>query len=533
MKFKRKNSGTVVVCDTLLGVGGEGSVYSTDVPGMVAKIYHGNKRPNSDLIAKLSYMICNTPEQPQSASNHIAITWPRDMLMRGGEIHGFLMDISQGESIDKAMSPRDRKRTFPGLTWNHGLAMAHNLAWVMANVHSKDYVVGDVNVQNVRVLAEGLISIIDIDSFQIRDSSRNKVYPCTVTTPEYAAPEITGEIMLQGKRSANQDCFSLAVIVYGLLMCGNHPFAGVYKQEGDPPELGTAIKRGYTVFDPSGPFSIRPSMPPLSFLPPEIHRLFERCFLDGHAKPDKRPSAQEWKDALWRVYSHSGGYGNGTKTCAKSDLHIYPVHLESCPWCELWNRVKVDYYDPRVVAPPAQRNRPRTVRDMTKPITPVAVAGAQIVSPLKRLPALPATVLATAPLRTHPRSAPTPQVLPARYGGSSPRNVRPSVGSGGQSGRAKGSIFGKAFRFISKGLGVLARVALALVMLVYFLWLNFAPPSFWSKFGFTRFAAVSTLTSRWNGWPGEQVRRVYDSYEDWNGYDSAWTDGVEVIVPRP
>ncbi len=45
MRLKCRNSGQIVACNTLLGAGGEGEVYATDIAGMVAKVYHPGKTP--------------------------------------------------------------------------------------------------------------------------------------------------------------------------------------------------------------------------------------------------------------------------------------------------------------------------------------------------------------------------------------------------------------------------------------------------------------------------------------------------------
>lgn len=393
-------SGINVTCLASLGRGGEGEVFTTDAPGMVAKIYHPHRLPGPEMIAKLRYMLGNPPEQPPSADNHAAITWPHDLLVgRGNVVQGFVMDVSAGEALDKAVTPLSRKRHFPGHSWRHSLAIAHNLSWIMANIHAKGYVIGDISEQNFRVLPNGVASIIDTDSFQICDAANRKVYPCKVMTPDFAAPELTNEMMIRGERRADQDCFSLAVIIHRLLMCGNHPFSGVYRQDGEPPDLRTSIVNGFTVFDPNGPYAPRPKAPPMDMLPESFRNLFERAFVRGHRDASARPTALEWKDALAAVL----GAPEGLRDCAVNPVHVYPGHLSACPWCGLYARQQIEYYDPRVAAPRTQSNRPRTFAPQRQRAqVQVPVSGMQIQAAVQPLAGVQPAQSAPPPLSGQP-----------------------------------------------------------------------------------------------------------------------------------
>lgn len=461
MKYRCVYSGKIIECLASLGKGGEGEVFATNVDGMVAKIYHSHRQPGEEKIAKLLYMIGNTPEQPQSIDNHIAITWPRDLLERNGTVHGFLMDASTGDALEKAVTPSTRKKRFPGQTWRHSLATAYNLAWVVANIHAKGYVIGDVNEQNIRTQVGGVVSIIDIDSFQIHDVTNGRIYPCLVMTPDFAAPELTSEMMSRGQRSANQDCFSLAIIIYRLLMCGNHPFNGVYQLPGDSPEQRTAIVKGYTVFDPQGPYKPRPKAPSPDILPPMLTQLFERAFVAGHRNPVMRPTALEWKNALLSILGAAGG----VKDCPGNPLHAYSYHLPGCPWCDLFQRGQVDYYDPRVTAPRTQINRPKIYTPPSR--TKTAVPGMQMQIPVQTVQPLPAS------------AAPPPPAFR-----SPPQQSRTLPGSPGRRANTAGTVAQPAAA--SSIPGYCMRVLMAMAIAGLFLWLNLSsliwPYPYWGSF---------------------------------------------------
>ena len=60
----------------------------------------------------------------------------------------------------------------------------------MDAVHGTGVVVGDVNDSNVLVGGDAVVRLIDVDSFQVRDSAR--VFTCDVGMPIYQPPELYG-----------------------------------------------------------------------------------------------------------------------------------------------------------------------------------------------------------------------------------------------------------------------------------------------------------------------------------------------------
>jgi DNA-binding helix-hairpin-helix protein with protein kinase domain len=52
--------------------------------------------------------------------------------------------------------------------------------------------VSDVNQSNFLVNDQALATLVDTDSFQVRDPDGSKVYRCPVGTPDYTPPEMQG-----------------------------------------------------------------------------------------------------------------------------------------------------------------------------------------------------------------------------------------------------------------------------------------------------------------------------------------------------
>ena len=77
----------------------------------------------------------------------------------------------------------------------------------------------------------------------------------------------------------------------------------------------------------------------MNIFPDSIRDLFNRAFsYDAttaikQSTIDKRPSAQEWRIALGKLYQE------GVNICRKNKLHEYPKsYLKDCPWCAIEKR---------------------------------------------------------------------------------------------------------------------------------------------------------------------------------------------------
>jgi hypothetical protein len=113
-------------------------------------------------------------------------------------------------------------------------------------------------------------------------------------------------------------------------MNGYTPFNGVSEtttlSTAFPGVGNEAIKRNSYCFK-LGNKPLSPAIPPLKSLPAYISKLFAHAFVDGRTKPEQRPSAKEWCNAL-------NTYHNELKHC-KTDLrHYYHNSQNTCPLCE-------------------------------------------------------------------------------------------------------------------------------------------------------------------------------------------------------
>ncbi|MCG6134521.1 MAG: tetratricopeptide repeat protein [Nostoc sp. LLA-1] len=320
-----------------LGRGGEACIYAVPSSGdLVAKVYH---KPTDAHAHKLRAMLANPPENPTASLGHISIAWPQDLLRATDASHGiigFLMPRIRGmRPIIDFYNPSTRRQHCPLFNYQYLLRTARNLAAAFAALHNSGYCVGDVNESNILVSDTALVTLVDTDSFQVRDPDNNDlVYRCPVGKPEFTPPELQNKTFAQHDREIVHDSFGLAVLVFQLLMEGTHPFSGIFQGIPEPPPYEARIAAGHFTYSQKRqvPYRPTPIAPAWEVLHPKLQELFLRCFEDGYNDPQLRPNAQTWLSALAEAE-------DSLITCTVNPQHRYNNHLESCPWCERASRL--------------------------------------------------------------------------------------------------------------------------------------------------------------------------------------------------
>lgn len=314
-----------------LGRGGEACIYTVPSDAeMVAKIYH---KPNIEKARKLEVMVLHPPENPTASLGHISIAWPSEIIRAadgGNEIIGFTMPRIRGmRPVIDFYNPRTRRQHCPLFNYQYLVRTARNLAAAFAALHAGGYCVGDVNESNILVSDTALVTVVDTDSFQVRDPETNIVYRTPVGKPEFTPPELQNKKFSECDRTISHDLFGLGVLIFQLLMEGTHPFSGIYQSLGEPPPYEARIAKGHFTYSINNriPYSPTPIAPSWEILHPTLQQLFVRCFEDGHNSPNIRPSAQTWLLALAEAE-------DALIRCQKNPQHVYSNHHDKCPWCE-------------------------------------------------------------------------------------------------------------------------------------------------------------------------------------------------------
>lgn len=332
--FLRRESNQAILNladSALLGTGGEARIYSVpNEPELVAKIYH---QPDAAYAHKLAAMMANPPHDPAQAQGHASIVWPLELLRSVDGKHqvcGFLMPrVHRMRPVMDVYHPGTRRKQAPLFNYAYLHRTARNLAAAVSALHAGGYVIGDVNESNVLVSETALVTMVDTDSFQVRDPESGLVYRSPVGKAEFTPPELQGKTFTTIDRLPEHDLFGLAVLLFQLLMEGTHPFAGVYTGPGEPPPIEARILAGHFPYGAgkNSPYRPMPAAPPLGLLAPALRQLFIRCFITGFRNPQARPTAQEWQEALRTAETALQG-------CARNGQHLFGQHLTECPWCK-------------------------------------------------------------------------------------------------------------------------------------------------------------------------------------------------------
>jgi DNA-binding helix-hairpin-helix protein with protein kinase domain len=327
--------------DSPLGQGGEGAVYGVRGNSeLVAKIFfHPTKNHAEKLAAMLS-----TPPCTHAASGPIHVAWPvaRLLSVEAGAVVGYIMPrLTGARPVCDFYHPGTRRRCCPLFSYAYLVRTARNLAAAVQSLHDSSFVIGDLNESNVLVTNQATVTLVDTDSFQIKDWGR--LFCCPVAKPEFTPPELQGAFVGDLDRLREHDAFALAVLIFQLLMQGVHPFSGIYTGSGETPSLADRIAAGwwpYAWHHAADPVQPPPYAPPWWVLPPRVQDLLSACFEDGHANPSLRPTAQDWRDALEESERQ-------LVICAINQQHVFVRGLDTCPWCVLYQNQDRDPFPSR------------------------------------------------------------------------------------------------------------------------------------------------------------------------------------------
>ncbi len=319
-----------------LGQGGEATVHEVaGEPALAAKLW---KEPSPAQRAKLLAMLRTVPDDPGLTGGHVSLAWPLGSITdQTGQAVGFVMPrLNTGDvrPLHQIYHPGSRRARAPGIGWHYLVRVARNLSSTLAALHAVGYVLGDLNESNVLVTDRALVSLIDLDSIQVRDG--NTVWRCPVGKLEYTAPELIGKSFREVDRKPSHDVFALSVLIFQLLMEGFHPFSGVWQGTGDPPGLERNIAARRSPWLGSRQLKVPPAAPPARILGPRLRRMLARSL---QAPAFARPKVRDWQQELDR-------FETSLIQCTVNSLHHYSGHLPVCPWCQRRLDLGIDPFPP-------------------------------------------------------------------------------------------------------------------------------------------------------------------------------------------
>jgi WD40 repeat protein/serine/threonine protein kinase len=335
--LKSVRSGRSITLTKKLASSGEGTVWTTNLPGFLAKLYH---TATEDRIQKLRIMVDHPPQNPMRHHHHVTFAWPQDLIQdETGQCLGFLMpEIVDGVKLSIVYNPKLRSRKAPRFNWYYLHTAALNFALALKSLHEESYVVGDIKPQNLLVNNRALISVIDTDSFQVIDPNTKAIYRCLVGSEGFTPAELLGKDLATLDQTEVHDRFRLGVMVY-LLLFGDQPFKGKWVGRGESPQPTDLIRDGFWPYASNSMVQPGPNTIPLSIIHPQLQVCFQRCFTEGHRNPYARPSAQDWSEALKLAIAD-------LRTCHLENNHFYSRTYGRCYWCDRLSAVRFDVFSP-------------------------------------------------------------------------------------------------------------------------------------------------------------------------------------------
>jgi hypothetical protein len=329
--YSIKETGQKIELKQRLDSGGEGAIWLTNLPEIVAKIYHVSREGYE---RKLFSMVQNPPEDPTRHQDHISIAWPQGLIEdEQGQFCGFIMPrVSGSLRVNHVYNTKLRKRNAPGFNWHYLHVTAYNLASIMEALHRKKYVIGDIKTDNFMINDRALVAITDTDSFQIQQEG--SIYRCPVGSEGFTPPELIGKDLSEITRTEIHDHFGLAIIIH-LLLLGYHPFSGEWPEGQEPENRDEAILKGEWPYAPNTKVQNPVYALPQDILHPKIQEAFLQTFNEGFVNPDQRISASQWKSILTDALQ-------ALETCPKNSQHF--MFGKDCFWCSRKDRTGVDVF---------------------------------------------------------------------------------------------------------------------------------------------------------------------------------------------
>ena len=256
----------------------------------LVKLYH---HVEAERLARLAALLEAPAPDPCTLPGHRGLVWPEGVARSEADdaIVGVIMPhLVSARPASIAIAPTLRRRHWPGATWRSMISLAATVAGLVAHVHARGYVLGDLKPDNILVDPAFRPSLIDCDGWGPPGLAPTGVL--ATGTDGYTAPEFQSETGWSGPRTQAADRFGLAVTVAELLL-GRRP--------------GPDWQQGW---------------PPVDILGREIPAMLAHGL---SARPADRPSAAQWRAQLTQLLAD-------LTRCAERPWHVHRADTH-CPWC--------------------------------------------------------------------------------------------------------------------------------------------------------------------------------------------------------
>lgn len=192
--------------------GAEGMVFTTNVPGCIAKIYH------KGIITPLRWAKLKKLTELKITGHGFCI--PKDLVFFRNSPVGYTMTLGKGTTLGTVFDGPDAiLEAFPEWTRLDVVNVLLKLIEKYLYLHMHDVIAGDIQLKNALIDTNGDVYLIDMDSVQIGN------LPCPVGTEEFTDTRLWGKDFSKFLRELRDEDYSIAMLVFSVLFCGLHPYA--------------------------------------------------------------------------------------------------------------------------------------------------------------------------------------------------------------------------------------------------------------------------------------------------------------------
>ncbi|TAJ09373.1 kinase [Marinilabiliaceae bacterium JC017] len=275
--------------------------------------------PNGDYWEKLLCWPYDTVEY-RGCFGVVVPTYRKDFFFSHGSINNDFLGIKGKEKNGKWFASAKNQNRFLDTREKGDLLSYLRISILLSRatkrLHAGGLAHSDLSYNNVLIDPEGRNAcIIDIDGLVVP----GKYPPDVMGTPDFVAPEVikTKHLPLGDPNrilpSILTDRHALSVLIYMYLLF-RHPLKGGKIYDQDPvKDEEMAMGHKALFIEHFSDKSNRPNLNdvhpaelpyadvdklPYTILGPYLKELFDKAFIDGLHDPQKRPTANEWEDAL-------------------------------------------------------------------------------------------------------------------------------------------------------------------------------------------------------------------------------------------
>jgi serine/threonine protein kinase len=231
------------------------------------------------------------------------------------------------------------------------LKVCLNLSRGVRRLHAAGLAHSDLSYKNCLVDPKnGKACIIDIDGLVVP----GLFPPDVVGTPDFIAPEVVTTLNLRREDpnkflpTQSTDRHALAVLIY-LYLFHRHPLRGQKVHDKDDTQIQESLEMGERALfvehpsDSSNRIKIdkndKDFLPwidtkklPYTIMGPYLKEMFDQAFVEGLHQPDRRPSANDWEDALVKTSDLLQPCSN--PSCLKKWYVFDNSSKPVCPYCK-------------------------------------------------------------------------------------------------------------------------------------------------------------------------------------------------------